>query len=128
MDVVTTLLRKAQTYLRSAAVLFELEDYDSTVSRAYFAMFYAAQALLQRHAVRIAPGQGLRTAFVARFVTTGLLPERAAVALERGNALMEVADFAHAFGIESAEAEAMLAEAEAFVNSVATLAAHRVAA
>lgn len=128
MDPITTLLRKAQRYLRSAAVLFELEDYDSTVSRAYFAMFYAAQALLFRHGVRLAPGQGLRAAFVEHFVAPGLLPERAGSALEKGYNLFELADFAHSFGVTARQAEGMLADAEAFVNSVSPLAAEPVAA
>lgn len=122
MDPITLLLRKAQKYLRSAAVLLEMEDYDSTVSRAYFAMFYAAQALVKRRGLRLAPGQTLREAFVTHFVANGPLPERAAQALEEGYQLMELGDFAHTFGVSGPQAEAMLAEAEAFVNSVSTLA------
>lgn len=123
LDPITVLLGKAQKYLRSAAVLFELEDYDSAVSRAYFAMLYAAQALMKRHGVRLGGGQGLRSAFIERYVRTGTLPERAGAALEDGYKLMELADFAHAFAIDAAQAEHVLAEAEAFVNSVSPLAA-----
>lgn len=122
MDPITLLLRKSQKYLRSAAVLLEMEDYDSTVSRAYFAMFYAAQALVKRRGIRLAAGQSLRDAFVAHFVETGTLPPRAAQALEEGFRMMELGDFAHTFGVSGPQAEAMLAEAEAFVNSVSVLA------
>lgn len=118
MDAVTSLLHKAQRYLRSAAVLLEIGDHDSTVSRAYFAMFYAAQALLLRHEVRLAPGQGLRAAFIEHFVRTGQLPERAGTSLEDGYVLMESADFGHRTAVTQPQAERMLAEAEAFVNSV----------
>jgi uncharacterized protein len=122
-DPITVLLHKAQKYLRSAAVLLELEDYDSAVSRAYFAMLYAAQALMKRHGVRLGSGQGLRSVFIERYVQTGTLPARAGVALEDGYKLMELADFAHAYAIDAAQAEHALAEAEAFVNSVSPLAA-----
>ena len=122
MDVVSSLLHKAQRYLRSAAVLLEIGDHDSTVSRAYFAMFYAAQALLLRHEVRLAPGQGLRAAFIEHFVRTGRLPEQAGASLEGGYVLMESADFGHRTAVTAAQAERMLAEAEAFVNSVTPLA------
>lgn len=121
-DPITVLLRKAQKYLRSAAVLYELEDYDSAVSRAYFAMMYAAQALMKRQGVGLTAGQGLRSAFIERYVQTGTLPERAGTALEDGYKLMEIADFAHAFAVEAGHAEHILAEAEAFVNSVSPLA------
>lgn len=123
MDPITLLLRKAQKYLRSAAVLLEMEDYDSTVSRAYFAMFYAAQALVKQRGLRLAPAQSLSEAFVAHFVDHGPLPRRAAQALDEGFRLMEMGDFAHTFGVSAPQAEAMLVEAEAFVNSVSALAA-----
>ncbi len=122
MDVSSALLHKAQRYLRSASVLLEVGDHDSTVSRAYFAMFYAAQALLLRRDVRLAPGQGLRAAFIEQFVATGQLPERAGIALEDGYLLMETADFGHQASVTGLQAERMLAEAEAFVNSVSPLA------
>ena len=122
MDATASLLHKAQRYLRSAAVLLEIGDHDSTVSRAYFSMFYAAQALLLHHEVRLAPGQGMRAAFIEQFVDTGLLPERAGVALEDGYVLMEAADFGHLTRVTTPQAERMLAEAEAFVNSVTPLA------
>ena len=116
------LLRKAQKYLRSSAVLYELGDYDSAVSRAYYAMIYAAQALMKRHSLGLTAGQGLRAAFIEQYVRTGTLPERAGTALEDGYKLMEIADFAHALAVEAGHAEHMLAEAEAFVNSVSPLA------
>ena len=39
------LLRKAARRIRSARVLVAEGDYDSAVSRAYYAMFYVAEAL-----------------------------------------------------------------------------------
>ncbi len=114
-----TLLRKAQKYLRSAAVLLELEDFDSCASRAYFAMFYAAQALLAKDGIQPSGPQGIRTSFLQAYVATGRLPERAGLALEEGAALQELADYSQGFLVERREAEKTLQEAEAFVNSLA---------
>lgn len=120
-DRVDALLKKAQKYLRSAAVLLELEDYDSTASRAYFSMFYAAQAALLQEVDEIATKQGIRSAFVQRFVENGPLPSRAGDVLQRGAELQEMGDFAHEFAVGDDDAEFILAEAEAFVNSLEKL-------
>lgn len=114
-----TLLRKAQQYLRSSAVLLETGDFDSTASRAYFAMFYAAQALLMNRNASLPSGSGIRRAFVEQFVENGPLPDRAKEALNRGYELQEVGDYSQEFVVSERDAEQLLSEAEAFVNSIA---------
>ncbi len=118
MDQSRLLLYKAQKFLRSAAVLFELEDYDSVASRAYFAMFYAAQSGLMHRRVNVQSQQGIRTAFAETFVSSGELPAHAADMLNQAQRLQEVADYAHHFSISAEDAEMILQEAEAFVNTL----------
>ena len=120
-ETTDVLLHKAQTYLRSAAVLLELEDYDSCASRAYFAMFYAAQALLLKEHGQMPEDQGIRSAFYSAFVETGVLPEQAGAALDRGYELQERGDYSHRFAVSQQDAERVLQEAEAFVNSLDAL-------
>lgn len=120
---IDALFKKAQKYLRSAAVLLELEDFDSTASRSYFAMFFAAQAALLQEMNEMPLKQSIRAAFVERFVEDGPLPTRAAEVLHRGSELQELGDFAHDFAVSSDDAEFILAEAEAFVNSLEKLVA-----
>lgn len=112
------LLKKSQKYLQSAAVLFELEDYDSCVSRSYFAMFYAAQAALLHVGQEIPATQGIRSAFITRFVESGHFPPRAGKALTEAAEMQEVADYSHDFAVHRVESEILLQEAEAFVNSI----------
>lgn len=109
------LLQKAQQYLRSAAVLLELEDFDSCASRAYFAMFYAAQGLVIYEQGQLPTTQGIRSAFYQLFIETGRLPARAADMLDRGYGLQEKADYSSQFALSREEAEQTLQEAEAFV-------------
>ena len=116
------LFSKAQTYLRSAAVLYELEDFDSCVSRAYFAMFYAAQALLMHENGSLPSQQGIRTAFKNTFVDTGQMPPHASNVLNQAYDLQEMADYGHHFAVDQDQAERVLQEAEAFVNSLDRLA------
>ena len=120
-DTTGVLFAKAQTYLRSAAVLYELEDFDSCASRCYFAMFYAVQAVLLHEQGALPSQQGIRSAFIEAFVETGRLPERAEDALALAHDLYEQGDYSHRFAVDAAAAERALQEAEAFVNSLAAL-------
>jgi uncharacterized protein (UPF0332 family) len=43
---ITLMLAKARKYLASAETLRREQDFDSAMSRLYYAMFYAAEALL----------------------------------------------------------------------------------
>lgn len=123
MDQVEVLLKKAQKFVQSAAVLLELEDFDSCASRAYFAMFYAAQAVLLRSGYEIGSNHGVRSSFMAAFVDTQQLPARAGEALDRAAALQETGDYGARFAVSREDAEWVLAESEAFVNSLARLVA-----
>jgi uncharacterized protein (UPF0332 family) len=118
---IDALLRKSQKYLRSAAVLFELEDFDSCASRAYFAMFYVAQALLLNETEAFSSKQGIRSAFTRQFVERGPLPDHAGVVFDRASELREVGDYAHGDAVSRRDAEHILAESEAFVNSITNL-------
>lgn len=44
-----TLMRKMHAAARSARVLFDLDDFDGSANRAYYAMFDAARAYLRAH-------------------------------------------------------------------------------
>ena len=120
-DTTAMLLNKAQAYLRSAAVLCELEDFDSCASRCYFAMLYAAQALFFREDSTLPAQDRIGPAFVETFVAPGRLPQRAGSALRYAHLLYEKGDFSPMFAVARSEAERVLQEAEAFVNTLAHL-------
>lgn len=112
------LLKKAQKFLQSGAVLLELEDFDSSASRSYFAMFYACQAALMYVGRTIPATQGIRSAFINQFVETGQFPARAGKALNEAYEYQEIGDYGHGFAVRRSDAERILQEAEAFVNSI----------
>lgn len=118
MEKVDALERKSQKYLRSAAVLLELADFDSCASRAYFAMFFAAQALLVMETQSLSSKQGIRSAFNERYVETGRLPARAGEIFHEASELQEFGDYAYDSAVTQEEAERILSEAEAFVNTI----------
>jgi uncharacterized protein (UPF0332 family) len=120
-DRIEPLLKKAQKYLQSAAVLLELEDFDSCVSRGYFAMFYAAQAALMKNGGGMPSNSRLRHTFIDMYVGSGLLPQRAGEAFNKAADLQELGDYGQDFLIDQESAEYVLQEAEAFVNSIARI-------
>jgi len=72
MNEIEHLIVKAQKYLNSANLLLENRDYDSSVSRSYYAMFYAAEALLLSKNLKFSSHKGVISAFGEHFVKTGL--------------------------------------------------------
>ena len=121
MDKTEQLLAKSQQYLRSAAVLLEVGDYDSCASRAYFAMFYAAQAALLTTGATVKSRRSVRSAFVERFVEGGRFPQRAADVLHEAYKIQETADYAQRIVVDESDAEQTLSEAEAFIGSIDAL-------
>lgn len=70
-----TLLRKARKSLRGARVLSDQEYlYDFAVSRAYYAMFYVAQAFLLGEGLAFSKHSAVISAFGERFAKTGRVP------------------------------------------------------
>jgi len=47
MKEIVALIGKAERFMKSATTLIDGADYESSVSRAYYAMFYMAEAALQ---------------------------------------------------------------------------------
>ncbi len=71
---VRELASKAERSLVAARRLLEAGDYDFAVSRAYYAMFYVARALLLTRNVRRSKHSSVLGAFGSEFVRSGELP------------------------------------------------------
>ncbi len=70
------LLKKAARALRVAERLRKSRDAEFAVGRAYYVMFYVAQALLNERGLRFRKHAGIHGAFAEHFVKTGLLDKR----------------------------------------------------
>jgi uncharacterized protein (UPF0332 family) len=68
------LLAKGRRSLRSARVVLDDGDCDGAVSRAYYAMFYAVEALLLAKGLVFSSHSAVIAAFGREFAKTGLLP------------------------------------------------------
>ena len=112
-------LEKSRRFLRSSAALMELEDFDSAASRAYYAMFHAAEALLLSKGLEFASHRAVQSAFGREFAKNALLPERFHRSLLDAFESRMSADYESSVGIDSETAQERLADAIEFVDAAA---------
>ena len=71
-DETRQLLEKAERSILAARHLEENGDIEFAISRAYYAMFYTAEALLNEKGLRFSKHGGVHGAFGEHFIKTGL--------------------------------------------------------
>jgi len=74
MDEIKGLCQRATEYLESAQLLINFKDFNSAVSRSYYAMFYMTQACLLSQNISVSTHKGNATKFFEIFVKTGIFP------------------------------------------------------
>lgn len=72
-DHTQKLLEKASRAIHAAKTLLKQDDAEFAIGRAYYAMFYAAEALLNEKDLRFQRHGGVHGAFGKHFIKSGLL-------------------------------------------------------
>lgn len=119
MKEVESLIKRAEKYLKSADVLIEEEDYESSVSRTYYAMFYSAEAMLLTKDLSFSSHKGVISGFGEHFVKTGVFPREMGKELNRAFEKRQLSDYKHTFVISEKEAENILEKGKDFVGKIA---------
>lgn len=109
------LLDRAKTKLKAARTLLDTGFPDDAVSRAYYAMLYAARALLVTIDLRPRTHRGVLRMVGLRFIQTGVLEAPLGEVLGAALEDREEADYGILSSITRDEAERVLADAHAFV-------------
>ncbi|MBI4759359.1 MAG: HEPN domain-containing protein [Chloroflexi bacterium] len=120
-EEVRAMLDKAQRYLKSAETLRQQQDYDSAVSRLYYAMFYVAEALLFAHGQSFSSHRAVISAFAQQFIKTKRLPPELHQWLREGFEKRQVSDYEFMTGTSDAVVVEMQTRASQFVNQVEAL-------
>ncbi len=118
MKEIEDLIKKAWRFLRTAELALKDGDYDSCVSRAYYAMFFTAEALLLSKGLKASSHSGVITLFGEHFVKTGIFDREMGKALKRAYDSRQKGDYAAGFLIDKEEAEEKLNDAKKFVKMV----------
>ncbi len=116
--VAASLLERAGKYLKSARLLMDAGDYESSVSRAYYAMFFSAEAVLLTKGLSSSSHGGVLSVFGEHFVKPGIFPRSMGKALNRAYSKRQLGDYEHRFVITAREAKEVLADAERFVGEI----------
>ena len=111
-------MTRQRRYLRSAEMLLIDGDCESSVSRTYYAMFYAAQATLLTKNMSFSSHKGVLSAFGEHFVKTGVFPREMSKELNRSFEKRQLGDYEYTFVIPRDEAEQMLDNGRKFVRGI----------
>ncbi len=109
-------LSNARKKISSAKILLEHQEYDDSVSRSYYAVFYCVQALLLSAGLKAESHSGARQLFGLHFVKTGKFDKKYARYLKSLKDDRENGDYGVFSLIEEKEARDSLGEAEEFYN------------
>ncbi|MBI4125705.1 MAG: HEPN domain-containing protein [Deltaproteobacteria bacterium] len=107
---------KAQRSLKVAKELHQSGDYDFSVSRSYYAMFYVAEALLKMKGESCSKHAATLAAFYKHYVRSGLLSRKYHQMLNDAYELRNDADYLIPDAISKKDSEKTLSDCEEFLK------------
>ena len=110
------LVRKGRRSLAAGRHLYGLGDYDFAASRAYYAMFYLAEALLLSQGHSFSRHSAVIAAFGQHFVKTGVFSADHHAALRTAFDERNVGDYQYALPFPEDTAARLPEQAAAFVD------------
>lgn len=113
-------IQKAEKKLEVAKKLLLSEDYEDSVSRAYYAVYHMTQALLLTEGQKADTHKGTLTLFSLLFVKTGKFSKNSGKYLANLKDDRESGDYEVFSYVEREAAETAIEEAEAFLNESKT--------
>lgn len=118
MREIASLLERSKKYLKSSKMLIGAEDYESSVSRSYYAMYYSAEALLLTKDLSFSSHGGVISAFGEHFIKTNIFPKEMGREFNRAFGKRQLGDYEHTFVISKDEAEKLLEKSTHFVEKI----------
>lgn len=112
------LVRKAQESLEVARLLHDQGHYDFAASRAYYSMYYLAEAALLEKDSSFSSHRAIHSAFFHGFVETGIVDKKHHQSLVRGFQLRQAGDYAGFASVSEDQSEKLLASADEFLSAI----------
>lgn len=113
-------LEKAKNCTSQAQVLFDNNFYDGAISRAYYAIFHYAKALLFSAGFEPKTHAGLVHLFNLHFIKNGRFDKRFSTILSHAQKAREESDYFPEIPFTKEEAEERLREVETFGQQILT--------
>jgi hypothetical protein len=114
--LIKSYISKAESKLAVAQRLYDSKDYEDSVSRAYYAVFHAAQALLLTEGQKAETHKGVVTLFGLLFVMTGKFSKELGKYLSNLKDDRESGDYELFSFIDESTAKSALEEAVEFLK------------
>ncbi len=111
-------IKNAQEMLEASRVLLGNDFYTSAINRAYFAVFYAPNALLVTKGISQGKHSGVISAFRQHFIKTGLIAPEYSKIYGRLMEDRHESDYELGLSVTRDDAQSNLADAERFVLEV----------
>ena len=118
-EEIKSFVGKARKFIESSKVLLEINDYDSVVSRTYYAMFLITEALLLTKNLAPKSHSGLISLFGEHFVKTNIFSKEMGRQLNRAYDKRLIGDYGTSIIITKNEAQGLLDIGQDFVENIA---------
>ena len=115
-DELKLMFEKAHRYVQSAEILRRHKDYDSAVSRLYYAMFYAAEALLMVRGHSFSSHKAVIGGFAQHFIKPGVFTKELHQWLRAAFEKRQLSDYDFVSTAEDADVVDMTSKAEQFLS------------
>ncbi|MGQ9616000.1 MAG: HEPN domain-containing protein [Spirochaetota bacterium] len=120
-EEILELADKAKRSLNAAKLLHENGDYDFAVSRAYYAMFYIASAILLKKNLAYSKHSAVISAIHQHFVKTGQLDRKYHKAFAKAFERRQIGDYTFSRKISEEESEKIISDTEEFIKKLEEL-------
>ena len=117
-EMISAQIAKAKEKLTAARSLAEASHNDDAISRAYYATFHAASAVLLSEGITVESHQALKTMFGLKFAQTGKIDRKYGKWLSRLKDERENGDYDIFTDFDAGDAGNAIKNAEAFVQEM----------
>ena len=118
MKEITDFIAKAEKFITTAENALNTGDYDSCVSRCYYAMFFMSEAALLTKSLSASSHKGVISLFGEHFVRTGIFERNLGKALNDAYDKRLVGDYGVGFTITEQQAKDSLETTRNFIRKL----------
>lgn len=118
MREIETLNKRAERYIKSAELLIEDGDYESAVSRTYYAMFFMVEALFLTKDMTFKRHKAIISEFGNHFIKTDIFDKRMVSILSNAFDKRQLGDYEFEPTISKREAGELLKDGKKFCNEI----------
>lgn len=112
------IIDKAQKFLESSRELVKIKDFDSSVSRTYYAMYSAVEAVLLSKGFKFKSHKAIISGFGKYFIKLNEFPKEMGRQLSLIFEKRQIGDYGHKISINQKETEEILEIGQNFVNKI----------